>query len=1162
MSSSSSSRTSGPLKIPLKTIQFATSNFSDVSLIKRESSSRKSYEGKIELSGQQIDIVIIVAEKQTEKTFSMEVALLYKLKHRNLVSMVGYCHELDKLTMEKIIVYKNDQRKGSLDNYLTDSALNWMQRLHICVGVARGLSYIYHNKRLDFSVIHRDIKSSKILLDEDWRPILSGFELSMSHKAGRRNVVFHAKFFGSPGYCDPTYFNNKFVSHKSDMYSFGVVLFEGLFEQMDQESFKIFTEVAHHCLEEQQSDRPNIHQIVRKLKKALESQQKHAARLIFEATTSKRLEGKNFEHLKIPLSVIKSATNEFDKTHRIGGGSFGEVYEATLEHIDRKALLSGEEKNISELPKKCSKVAIKLILNREDNEGEDGFYKEVEMLTNCDHLNIVYLLGFCKEDGHMILVYEYAAKGSLDKYLLGSGNLGNLSWVHRIQVCIGIACGLEYLHTKDEERIIHRDIKSGNVLLDENLVAKIGDFGLSKLRPKKYHQVNNTLYTDTLAGTKVYMDPEYLETGNMKNESNIYSFGVVLLEMLSGRFANDAEYIKEDVYGIAPVARRYSREGKIMDLIDHRLTQETHENIFSRDKGPNKKSLDKFVEIAIQCVEITQVQRPSAAVIVERLKSALSFQLMHKDGLQIPFDDIKLGTQDFKDEIGKEQDGKVYKGELCNENGPYLIAAKKMAQDVNENEQNFWMQLQILLDVSGYELMSTNKIFSFSLLFSPRYKWGYLDFSLMKSMDVSLVPITLRCDHGKSGNSSVNVEGQAAKRQKLEEGLLCKVTDTKQQANFIHKALKREGGVDGNKMHITVPRQPELATTQRALRSQRIRQKGDTGNEHVVSRSHGFLDCETSWEIPGNQFPMRGSLDKYLKDNSLTWMKRLEICIGIASGLEVLHGGAGEKEMVVHRHIKSSNILLNDDWIPKITDFGRSYRSPISKDIEYVINKVSRRFSSHDPEDHSYYYNSTKYFDVHSLGVILFEILCGRLWNDYSEIERREYLSLLATDSIKIGKLRLIVCKGIEKQIAPRSLATFQSVALKCINNNRAVQPIGELRAQLEEALELQADFKSPVGEDPDLQIESKKGSSTFGVTTSHSCAKKRNQRGTPMKSVHLRPVFDNGSERYLWVAVVLVDDRFLRMAAEEEEVDDRRYAPIDRVKGDGGVFEDGGAMD
>ncbi|KAL4592823.1 hypothetical protein LXL04_005829 [Taraxacum kok-saghyz] len=92
----------------------------------------------------------------------------------------------------------------------------------------------------------------------------------------------------------------------------------------------------------------------------------------------------------------------------------------------------------------------------------------------------------------------------------------------------------------------------------------------------------------------------------------------------------------------------------------------------------------------------------------------------------------------------------------------------------------------------------------------------------------------------KSGNSSVNVEGQAAKRQKLEGGLLCKVTDTKQQANFIHKAPKREGGVDGNKMHITVPRQPELATAQRALRSQRIRQKGDTGNEHVVSRSHGF----------------------------------------------------------------------------------------------------------------------------------------------------------------------------------------------------------------------------------------------------------------------------------------------------------------------------------
>ena len=190
-----------------------------------------------------------------------------------------------------------------------------------------------------------------------------------------------------------------------------------------------------------------------------------------------------------------------------------------------------------------------------------------------------------------------------------------------------VAHGLNYIHNKieDERRIIHRDIKSGNILLTENWEAKIADFGLSKFHPKS--QQRNTLYTEHIAGTKVYLDPEYDNTGKLKNETDIYSFGVVLFEVLSGRFANDLIYTKEDSNGFAPVARRRFNEGTIKEIVDPRLLEETHESVFTLNKGPDQDSLDAFSKIAYQCVAENQAGRPTAEVIIKKLEEALSFQV-------------------------------------------------------------------------------------------------------------------------------------------------------------------------------------------------------------------------------------------------------------------------------------------------------------------------------------------------------------------------------------------------------------------------------------------------------------------------------------------------------------------------------------------------------
>ncbi|XP_052619646.1 uncharacterized protein LOC111921387 isoform X1 [Lactuca sativa] len=964
---SSSYKKFAHLQIPLEEIVSATSNFSESNII-QTTGFGNAYKGQLLRSEQLIDISAHRLDRkfgQGNTEFWKEISILSSLKHENLVSLVGFCDEVD----EKIVITKLEAN-GSLDKFLRDPTLTWIRRLEICVGVAHALSYIYYDKGRDFSVVHRDIKSSNILLDDHWKAKLCGFNLSINQKAARRHRFCLDNVCGTMGYCDPTYIQSGSVSHKSDVYSLGVVLFEvlcgkeaviieennrllaplvkchyeqgkvddlidpDLWKQMDPQSFKIFSETAYYCLKEQRSQRPSIDQIVIKLEKALESQWKHENPVytIGQGTTSKSLKGKNLEHLEIPLLDIEKATENFSEKYLIGSGTYGDVYKAELDHFDINNFLPLEVKNKSKLPKKRSSVAIKRILIREDNQGEQGFLAEIEMLTSCKHPNIVSLIGFCNEGRHMILVYEHASNGSLDEYLGNTGSLTNLTWVQRIKICIDVAHGLNYIHNKieDERRIIHRDIKSGNILLTENWEAKIADFGLSKFRPE--NQQLNTLYTENIAGTKVYLDPEYDKTGRLKNETDIYSFGVVLFEMLSGRFANDPIYTKEDINGIAPVARRRFNEGTIKEMVDPRLLEETHETIFNPNKGPDQDSLDAFSKIAYQCVAETQVERPTAEVIVKKLEEALSFQENSKENIKISLDDIKSATRNFSDDhlIGRGGFGKVYKGQITHATGCNVIAAKRLDRQFGQGEPEFLWELQILLEYKHENIIGLV---------------GYCN-----EMDESIIVY---------------------------------------------------------------------------------------------------------------EYASRGTLDRYLSDNDLSWIKRLEICIDIAMGLDFLHGGAVTQDVVIHRDIKCSNILLNDDWKAKITDFVLSLLSPINKDIDFVIDNACGTMGYCDPLYIELGFLTEK-SDIYSFGVVLLEILCGRLCFEESKDQLPRFLTTMFKHRYVEGTVDEIAFEGIKEQIVPKSLSMFQKIAYQCLQREREQRPTSsEVLLQLKKALEYQMENTS-----------------------------------------------------------------------------------------------------
>ncbi|KAJ9537330.1 hypothetical protein OSB04_030063 [Centaurea solstitialis] len=321
---------------------------------------------------------------------------------------------------------------------------------------------------------------------------------------------------------------------------------------------------------------------------------------------------KQFQHLKIQLEAILSATNNFSEDNCIGNGGFGKVYKGEL--IDSEG--------------RQTMVAIKR-LNRAYGQGDPEFWKEIIMLSRYKHENIVSLLGFCDESGEKILVYEYASKKSLDLYLKSD----NLTWVQRLKICIGAARGLAYLHNPGgtQQRVLHRDIKSSNILLDENWNARISDLGLSKFGPAN-QQI--TFLVSNAVGTIGYCDPVYVETGVLKKESDVYSFGVVLFEVLCGRLCIGNNNDKQRP--MTGLARQCYEQDKVNEIIYGSIKDEI-----------KPKSLKAFTAIAYQCLNRDLEERPLMTKVVRTLERALEHQGIANRPVDYDTDDEDVVESDF-----------------------------------------------------------------------------------------------------------------------------------------------------------------------------------------------------------------------------------------------------------------------------------------------------------------------------------------------------------------------------------------------------------------------------------------------------------------------------------------------------------------------------------
>ncbi|XP_059077443.1 cysteine-rich receptor-like protein kinase 42 isoform X2 [Cryptomeria japonica] len=278
--------------------------------------------------------------------------------------------------------------------------------------------------------------------------------------------------------------------------------------------------------------------------------------------------------------TLRDATANFNPSNLLGKGGFGEVYKGKL--LDGKV------------------IAVKKLSERQKTQAMNEFLTEVKLISSVRHRNLVRLLGCCSHGHERLLVYEFMSNNSLDKHLFGMF----LDWETRLNITVGTARGLAYLHEESNVRIVHRDIKPGNILLDDKFLPKIADFGLARFYPEGESHVSTKV-----GGTIGYTAPEYVVRGQLTEKADVYSFGVVVLEIVSGRKCIDQKLPDPLQLLLQWIWQLYESE-QILEMVDPKL----------KGEYPQEQMV-RVIRIALLCVKASPSQRPSMTQIVSMLTS-------------------------------------------------------------------------------------------------------------------------------------------------------------------------------------------------------------------------------------------------------------------------------------------------------------------------------------------------------------------------------------------------------------------------------------------------------------------------------------------------------------------------------------------------------------
>ncbi|KAD3067174.1 hypothetical protein R6Q59_018732 [Mikania micrantha] len=310
---------------------------------------------------------------------------------------------------------------------------------------------------------------------------------------------------------------------------------------------------------------------------------------------------------------LRIATDDFSPANKIGEGGFGPVYWGRLKH---------------------GKYAAIKVLSAESKQGAREFLTEIKVIYDIEHENLAKICGCCVEGNHRILVYDYIQNNSLARTLLDGGHSSiQFSWRTRTKICIGIARGLAYLHEEVRPHIVHRDIKASNILLDKDLTPKISDFGLAKLIP-----ANMTHVSTRVAGTIGYLAPEYAIRGQLTRKADVYSFGVLLIEIVSGRCNTNSLLPHEEQYILEKAWDLYEKN-ELVELVDTAM----HGDFDAVEAC-------KYLKIGLLCTQDVSKLRPMMSTVVKMLSGQIDIDhyKITKPGLISDFMDLKIRSNPNK----------------------------------------------------------------------------------------------------------------------------------------------------------------------------------------------------------------------------------------------------------------------------------------------------------------------------------------------------------------------------------------------------------------------------------------------------------------------------------------------------------------------------------
>ncbi|XP_047332605.1 putative receptor-like protein kinase At5g39000 [Impatiens glandulifera] len=754
---------------------------------------------------------------------------------------------------------------------------------------------------------------------------------------------------------------------------------------------------------------------------------------------------------RFSLSEVQSATNNFDDALVIGDGGFGKVYKGQIDKGSRT-------------------VAIKR-LKALSKQGADEFWTEIKTLSKLMHINLVTLIGYCDENKEMILVYGYMINGSLADHLhkitrtLSSRQNETpeirevesypLSWERRLQICIGAARGLDYLHSGAEHRVIHRDVKTSNILLDENWVAKISDFGLSKMGGNSHNngnQSSTSIVTD-VKGTFGYLDLEYFLTHRLTRKSDVYAFGVVLFEVLCGRPAVDRRFEGEE-RSLALWARRCINEGRIEDMIDPFL------------KGKIlPHSLKIFVGIAEKCLHSRPNERPRMSDVLQKLEFALSSKdhfgwLLTEVDEEKDLEEVATDTDEAvsgdsgrTDAITKWEERDVGKTSDIDDESEN----KEIAGDGNSNTN--------LLSKTSPPIGSSNLIHG-----------NMPEISTQKSNKRTVMKLVQSALRRKTKDDSPKNQASwwSKKTSKMtevkplpevpESSLLPEsprifsldeiraATHNFGRPNNIDYGEWYQGSLDDIELQVAIQR---CRKQNKEYSLSEVEKLYQLHNVHIVS----FIGyCKMEEEIfLVYEFMVKGILCKHLygsRISPLPWKKRLDICISIASGLHYLH-----RENIIHGNLKSSKILLDNNWSAKISGL------KVFKDDEddangithTVVTAVVRNTLGYMDPEYLMSGHLTAKSDVYSFGVVLLEVLCARKAMDLLLPQKERVLVQWFKQSITKRNTERVIDPNLMGNVERKCLRKFVETALSCLHDLGKKRPTMDIvLGSLQQAQQLQ----------------------------------------------------------------------------------------------------------